>query len=81
MLEMKRKATKSGHEKRLEKKKNELKEAATASGQTSLLSSFGFTKSNTSSRPKTASPIDGESTSIDSMKDDKNVNEYFLNSQ
>eukprot|EP00795_Rhopilema_esculentum_P009534 gene9534-biopygen10963 len=63
MLEMKRKATKSGHEKRLEKKKNELKEAATASGQTSLLSSFGFTKSNTSSRPKTASPIDGESTS------------------
>ena len=63
MLEMKRKATKSGHEKRLEKKKNESKEAATASGQTSLLSSFGFTKSNTSSRPKTASPIDGESTS------------------
>ena len=59
---MKRKS-KSGHEKRLEKKKNELKEAATASGQTSLLSSFGFTKSSTSSRPKTASPIiDGGST-------------------
>ena len=59
---MKRKA-KSGHEKRLEKKKNELTEAATASGQTSLLSSFGFTKSSTSSRPKTANPIDGGSTS------------------
>ena len=59
---MKRKA-KSVHEKRLEKKKNDLTEAATASGQTSLLSSFGFTKSRTSSRPKTASPIDGGSTS------------------